>query len=128
MSAPTVAIVGASADRRKFGNKAVRAHVMRGYQVFPVNPRGGTVEGLPAYTALSEVPVRPLDRISVYLPPAALLQILPEIAAVGCRELWLNPGTESPEVLARARELGLPVIQGCSIVALGVVPEEFPDA
>jgi predicted CoA-binding protein len=128
MSAPTVAIVGASADRRKFGNKSVRAHAARGYQVFPVNPRGGTVEGLPVYARLSDIPVRPLDRISVYLPPPAVLEILPQIAAVGCRQLWLNPGTESPEVLARARELGLPVIQGCSIVDLGVAPEDFPDA
>jgi predicted CoA-binding protein len=57
--------------------------------------------------------------ISVYLPPPLLLKILPEIAAKGCDELWLNPGTDSPEVLAEAERLGLNVIQACSIVNAG---------
>ena len=46
MSKPTVAVVGASADRRKFGNKSVRAHLAQGYDVYPVNPKAGEVEGL----------------------------------------------------------------------------------
>ena len=46
---PTVAILGASADRSKFGNKAVRAFLARGYTVYPVNPKGGEIEGLAAY-------------------------------------------------------------------------------
>ena len=41
MSQPTVAIIGASTDRSKFGNKSVRAHLQQGYEVFPVNPKGG---------------------------------------------------------------------------------------
>ena len=60
--------------------------------------------------------------ISVYLPPPVLLKVLPDIAARGCDELWLNPGTESDEVLAEAEGLGLNVIQACSIVAVGVSP------
>ncbi len=122
MTQPTVAILGASADRTKFGNKSVRAHLQQGYQVFPVNPRGGTIEGLTVYRTLTEVPVAALDRISVYLPPALTLAALDEIRAKGCRELWLNPGTESDEVLARAQALGLDPIQACSIVDLGMSP------
>jgi predicted CoA-binding protein len=63
--------------------------------------------------------------VSVYVPPQVLLGLLPEIAATGCDELWLNPGTESDQVLAEAERLGLHVIQACSIVAVGVTPEEF---
>lgn len=63
--------------------------------------------------------------VSVYLPPGVLLRILPEIAQRGCDEVWLNPGAESPEVVAEAGRLGLNVLQGCSIVALGVSPDEF---
>ncbi len=122
MTQPTVAILGASADRAKFGNKSVRAHLQQGYQVFPVNPRGGTIEGLTVYRTLTEVPVAALDRISVYLPPALTLAALDEIQAKGCRELWLNPGTDSDEVLSRAHELGLDPIQACSIVDLGLSP------
>ena len=121
---PTVAILGASADRSKFGNKSVRAHLSQGYTVYPVNPKGGEVEGLKAYTTLADVPAGKLDRISVYLPPAVLLKSLEEIAARGCDELFLNPGTESEEVLAKAEALGLEPIRACSIVDLGVRPEE----
>jgi hypothetical protein len=118
----TVAIIGASNDRSKYGNKAVRAHVQQGYTVFPVNHRESQIEGLPVFKTISEVPVRP-QRISVYVPPAIVRKILPDIAAKGCDELWLNPGTESDEVLAEARRLGLNVIQACSIVAVGLSPE-----
>ena len=117
----TVAIIGASNDRRKFGNKAVRAFQQQGYTVYPVNLHESEVEGLEAYRSIRDVPERP-QMISVYVPPPVLLKLLPEIAAKGCDELWLNPGTESDEVLVEAERLGLNVIQACSIVAVGVSP------
>jgi predicted CoA-binding protein len=118
----TIAIIGASADRNKYGNKAVRAFLQQGCTVYPVNPKESRIENLPVFRSLAEVPVRP-HLVSVYLPPPVLLKMLPAIAARGCDELWLNPGTESPEVLAEAERLGLNVIQACSIVGLGVPPE-----
>ena len=117
----TVAVIGASNDRAKFGNKAVRAFRQQDYTVFPVNPKESEIEGLSAYQSIRDVPVRP-QMVSVYLPPPVLLKILPEIAARGCDELWLNPGTESDEVLAEAERLGLNVIQACSIVGVGMSP------
>lgn len=117
----TVAIIGASNDRRKYGNKAVRAYQQQGYTVYPVNPNETAVEGLPAFRSIKDVPVRP-ERTSVYVPPQVLLKLLPDIAVRGCDELWLNPGTESPEVLAEAERLGLKVVQACSILDVGVSP------
>ena len=120
----SVAIIGASNDRSKFGNKAVRAFVQQGYQVYPVNPKEETIEGVPAFKSIRDIPARP-QLVSVYLPPAVLLKVLPDIAARGCDELWLNPGTESEEVLAEAEKLGLNVIQACSIVGVGMSPREL---
>ena len=117
----SVAILGASNDRRKFGNKAVRAFQRQGYTVYAVNPKETRIEGLLVYKSILDIPVRP-DMVSVYLPPAVLLKILPDIAAKECDELWLNPGAESDEVLAVAERLGLNVIQACSIVGAGVSP------
>lgn len=117
----SIAIIGASNDRQKYGNKAVRAFLQQGYTVYPVNPKEAEIEGLTAYASIADVPERP-TLISVYLPPAVLLKVLPAIAAKGCDELWLNPGTESDEVLAEAERLGLNVIQACSIVAVGISP------
>ena len=127
MSKPTVAILGASSDRRKFGNKSVRAHLAQGYDVYPVNPRATEVEGLKAHPTLADLPVEHLDRISVYLPPQVGFTMLEEIQRKGAKEVWFNPGSESPELLERAAELGLEIIQACSIVALGTSPGRFSD-
>jgi predicted CoA-binding protein len=120
----TVAIIGASTDRNKFGNKAVRAFQQQGFTVYPVNPNEPQIEGIPAYKSIRDVPVRP-QMISVYVPPPVLLKLLSDIAAKGCDELWLNPGTESDEVLAEAQRLGLNVIRACSIVGIGVSPSRL---
>ncbi len=125
MSRPTVAIVGASADRSKYGNKSVRAHLRLGYEVFPVNPRGEDVEGLTTYVSLADVPAKHLNRISMYVPPRIGIGMLEEIAARRCDEFWLNPGSESEALLEKAKALGLEPIQACSIVDLGVSPAEF---
>ena len=116
MPKPTVAILGASADPSKFGYKSLKAHLQQGYDVYPVNPKGGEIDGLTVYKSLAEVPVAELDRVSVYLPPAIGLTVLDEIATRGCKELWLNPGSDADEVVERARELGFDPIQACSIV------------
>lgn len=125
MTRPTVAILGASRDRRKFGNKSVRAHLLQGYDVYPVNPHADEVEGLICYPTLAAIPVLRLDRISIYLPPDVGLELLGEIKARGAREVWLNPGSESPELLAKAEQIGLPVIQACSIVDVGLSPHQL---
>jgi predicted CoA-binding protein len=89
-----------------------------------VNPKESEIEGLPAYKSIADVPVRP-GMISVYVPPPVLLRLLPEIANKGCDELWLNPGTESDEVIAEAERLGLNTIQACSIIGIGTSPSKF---
>ena len=120
----TVAVIGASNDRAKDGNKAVRAFQQQGFTVYPVNPKEETIEGLRAFKSIAEVPTRP-NRVSVYVPPAVLLKLLPEIAGKGCDELWLNPGSESAEALSEAERLGLNVIQACSILGVGISPAQL---
>jgi len=124
MSKPTVAIVGASADRSKYGNKSVRAHLAQGYDVFPVNPKGEPIEGLKTYRTISEIPVA-LNRVSLYLAPDEGLKVIEEIARKGTRELFLNPGAESDALVAKAAELGLSPMVACSIVNLGASPSQF---
>jgi hypothetical protein len=122
---PTIAVIGASGHRHKYGNKCVRAYQAAGYRVFPVNPNETEVEGLPTFGVVTDVP-QPLDRISVYLPPPITLSVLPDIARAGAREVWLNPGSADAQVVAEARRRGIPVRQGCSIVAVGFSPAQFP--
>lgn len=122
---PTVAVIGANANRAKFGNKAVRAFRARGYRVFPVNLTADTVEGLPAYRSVLDIPVETLDLVTLYVPPAAGLKVIEEIARRPPREVFFNPGADAPEVLERARQLGLNVTVGCSILAIGESPSDY---
>ena len=124
---PTVAIVGASSDRSKYGNKSIRAHLDQGYEVYPVNPKGGQIEGLTDYVSVTTVPVDDLERISLFVPPAVGMKLLDELVAKGCREFWLNPGSESDELIAAAQARGLDPIIACSIINLGVSPGQFGD-
>ncbi|MEO6810392.1 MAG: CoA-binding protein [Isosphaeraceae bacterium] len=125
MSAPSVAVIGASNDRTKFGNKAVRAYRDSGFQVDPINPNASEVEGLPAFATVNDVLSDRLDRVSFYVPPKVVLAVLDQIANQAVGEVWLNPGTDTAEVVQKAEALGLNVVQGCSIVGLGLNPGQY---
>ena len=120
-----VAVVGASEDRAKFGNKAVRAFRQAGHDVVPINPRcagdARSIEGLETYSSVADVPGR-LDVATLYVHPAVGEQVLEEIAARGIPELWVNPGAESDALLRRARALGLDARLQCSILAIDESP------
>jgi len=116
-----VAVIGASTDRNKFGNRAVRAFRQQGYTVVPINPHETEVEGLKTYRSVLEVP-GPIDMVSFYVPPHIGEQVIGEVARKGIGEVWLNPGAESDDLIARARALQIQPIVACSIVAIGENP------
>lgn len=124
---PSVAIVGASANRHKFGNMAVRAYDRQGWEVFPVHPSANAIEGHRAYRTIADIPRERLDRITVYLPPEVGLQVVDSLASKPATDVWFNPGAASRPIVDGARALGLNVQLGCSIVAIGVSPHELEE-
>ena len=120
----TVAVVGASSDRNKFGNKALRAFKAEGYRVIPINPNEREVEGMATYASVLDVPER-IDMATLYVQPEVGLRLLPEFEQKQIAEIWVNPGADSDELLAEARRRKLNVIAACSIVAIGRDPYSF---
>jgi len=119
-----VAIIGASKDRQKFGNKAVRAYLMHGDKVFPVNPKEKEIEGLKCFKSVLDIPEE-LDRVSFYLPPEIGLKVVDEVIKKGTKEVFLNPGAESDELIAKLKNANLKVRTECSIRAIGMDPNEL---
>src|SRR5436190_11467212 len=116
-----VAVIGASSNRQKFGNRAVRAFLRQGYTVVPINPHESEVEGLKTYRSVLDVP-GPIDMATFYVPPDIGEGIIDEVARKQIPEVWLNPGAESDSLIARARTLAIKPIVACSIVAVGENP------
>jgi len=119
-----VAVIGASSDRRKFGNKALRAFRHHGDTVIPINPRASEIEGERAYASVLDYPGK-IDEATVYLPPEIGVNVMDEIAKKGIKVVWLNPGADHDDVVARAQALGLTTRVACSIVGIGESPSRY---
>ena len=121
MSPKVVAVIGASSNRRKFGNRALRAYIQQGFTVLAINPNEAEVEGLKTYASVLDVP-GPIDMATFYVPPDIGEKVIDEVAQKGITEVWLNPGAESDTLVERARAHNIRPIQACSIMAIGEDP------
>ncbi len=120
LEAGPFAVVGASIDRSKYGNKVLRCYQQHGRLVYPINARAAEVEGLKAYATLASLPVK-VRAVSVITPPAITEQVVRDAAAAGVTHIWMQPGAESDEAVRSAEALGMAVIAGgpCLLVVLG---------
>lgn len=116
-----VAVIGASSNRNKFGNRALRAYERQGFTVLAINPNEDEVEGHRTYASVLDVPGQ-IDIATVYVPGNVGVKVMEQLAQKGIPEVWLNPGADDDAVVAKARELGLKTIQACSIIAIGESP------
>ena len=120
----TVAIIGASPDRHKFGNKALRAFREAGYRAIPITPHHVVIEGETAYATVLDY-AGTIDMASMYVPPEIGEQVIESLAQKGIGEVWFNPGADSAAVLNKARALGIRPIQACSIIGIGMSPSRL---
>lgn len=120
----TVAVIGASSDRSKFGNKALRAFRTQGYRVIPINPTEQEIEGERAYVSVLDYD-GDIDEATLYVNPRVGERVLDDVAARNIGTVWLNPGADGANVVARAKALGLNAIRACSIIAIGDSPSRY---
>ncbi|SRR5687767_12590454 len=110
------AIVGASENTEKFGNRIYRNLKQAGYQVYGVNPNAETADGDPVYPTLADLPVKP-DVVDVVVPSWVGRRVAEDAARENIPIFWLQPGAESDELIAYAESLGLNVIHdACAMV------------
>ncbi len=113
------AVVGASRERAKYGNKVLRAYLQNDREVYPVNPNSEEVEGLETFPDLASLP-QPVHGISVITKPDVTERIVEQAAELGVKNIWMQPGAESEKAVKRAEQLRMNVIAGgpCALVTL----------
>ncbi len=107
----TLAVVGVSATKKKYGNRALRELRARGFEVMPVHPTAPSVDGVRCFPSLAILPSRP-DGVLVCVQPQKVEAVLREVAAAGISRVWLQQGAESAAADAVARKLGLRMVSG----------------
>jgi uncharacterized protein len=111
LSRPAFALMGISRSGKKFGNFAYRALVSKGYRVYPIHPDARTINGVRCYANFEDLPER-IEAALVVLPPEKALGAVRKAAAAGVRRIWLQQGSESPDLLRTCQELGIEAISG----------------
>lgn len=120
LEAGPYAVVGASTDRSKYGNKVLRAYLQTNREVYPINPKADEVEGQSSYPDLQSLPGS-VQGVSIITPPAVTEKVVDEIIELGIPNVWMQPGAESDEAIDKAEKAGLNVIAGgpCLLVVVG---------
>ena len=124
LQAKTFAVVGASNNRDKYGNKVLRAFLHNGMPVVPIHPREKSIEGQQTYASLLETPT--VEAISIITPPAVTESIVDAAIEIGAQQIWMQQGAESQAAIDQATAAGIHVIAGgpCILVALRFRDEE----
>jgi predicted CoA-binding protein len=109
------AVVGATDNPEKYGNQIIKNLLGRDYEVYPVNPRLETVEGIKCYATLSELPIK-VDVVDFVVPPAATEAILKECLELGLDRIWLQPGSESEAAIKFCEDNNLKVVHDVCVM------------
>jgi len=119
---PVIAIVGATDNPEKYGNRIYRDLKGKGYRVYPVNPTRETIEGDPTYADLGDLPEKP-DIVNYVVPPPRTLRLLGRAKDLGLMRAWVQPGAENEEVVAYLDDNGFDYMaNACIMVRSRVQP------
>lgn len=113
-------VVGASANRHKYGNKVLRCYLQHGRRALPVNPNTSEIEGIPCVAGVTDLPPE-VKSISLITPPAVTEQVVSQAIAQGIENIWMQPGSESPAAVTLCKQHNISVIAdgSCILVVLG---------
>lgn len=115
MAQKKFAVIGATDNAEKYGNRIFKSLTGRGYEVYPVNPNLKEIEGVKCYPTLSDIPVK-VEVVDFVVPPSVTESILKECKKLGLDNIWLQPGSESDAAIAFCRDNKLKVVYGTCVM------------
>jgi len=92
-----IAVVGASGNPNKYGNKIVKDLKAKGFKVYPVNPNYEEIEELKCFNTTGELP-HDVELIVFVVPSNIGLKESEKAINLGFNNLWFQPGAESKEI------------------------------
>lgn len=124
LSLKTLAVVGVSRNKDKFGNAIFRKMKAKGYKILAVNPKLDLVEGDRCNAGLGALPEKP-EGVILAVSPSQTISVIEEAARLGSTYVWMQQGANSPEGEARCKELGLNFVSGECIFMFAEPMESF---
>lgn len=120
LASPVIGVVGASNNRSKFGNKVLRCYQQHQRPAIPVHPAQSEIEGLSCVASVTDLPAE-VESISVITPPQVTEKVVQQAATKGIKNIWMQPGAQSPAAVRFCEERGINLIAdgSCVLVALG---------
>lgn len=119
LAANAFGVAGASTNRAKYGNKVLRCFQQHNRRVIPINPRAEVIENLACVASVADLPAEATS-LSI-ITPTITEQVVEQAIACGIKNIWMQPGAESPNAVARCEEAGINLIAdgSCLLVVLG---------
>ena len=101
-----IAVAGVSRSGKKFGNTVFNELKDKGYQAFAINPNSSAINGEPCYNSIADLPVA-VDGMVMVVPPAHTIELAGQALKAGIKRIWLQPGSESQQVVDFCRQNGI---------------------
>jgi predicted CoA-binding protein len=111
------AVLGVTPNESKFGYKIYKKLKDHDYKVYPINPKYDEINGEKCYKSIEELPETP-DVLDFVVPPQVSLSALDEVNKKGIKNVWFQPGTSDKNVIEKAKENNLNIVEDCVLVAL----------
>jgi predicted CoA-binding protein len=111
LASPAFGVIGVSNNRRKYGNKVLRAYLQQHKKIYPIHPTEKQIEGIACYQTLAELP-KEVESLSVITPPPSTEKIVAEAIAKGIKNIWMQPGAENEAAIKQCQQHGINVIAG----------------
>jgi len=119
LKAPAFAVIGASSNREKYGNKVLRAYLQNNLTVYPVNPKEAQIENIPCYKTVADLP-NDVQSLSIITKPEITEQVVAQALQKNIKNIWMQPGAESQKAIKFCEDNGMNVIAdgSCALVVL----------
>lgn len=115
LSQESFAVVGSFRNETKYAYRIFKKLKEKGYNVFPVNPRGGEIDGSKCYPNIKDIPEN-IDVVNIVTPPKVTVNIVKDCKDKGIKRVWIQPGAEDKEVIDFCKQNNINVVYGLCVM------------